>query len=200
MGVIKAGDLKGLKISQLRDILINTLDMSNTDAKNIKGKVNIMNHIVETLGLMTPQDIVCEETEKIEEENEQIAMLESLEVEDDLLDMRKFPKDIEKDNKQAMVKSCSRDLTPADYGWTEYVLAELKDDEKIKDKNNPKKEYPTTDGLRRLVEKFVGTIVTSKTDVCQTPSPANERRATVTVTVEILSDNLNIGIMSFMGA
>ena len=64
-------------------------------------------------------------------------------------------------------------VTPNDLGWNDYVLGLLSDDEKI-DGN------PTTDGLRRIFEIALGCdIIQSTTLVTQSPSPDNEKRATV---------------------
>jgi len=60
-----------------------------------------------------------------------------------------------------------------DLNWTEYVLSLLSDDEKIKGN-------PTTDGLRRIFEIALNcTVIGAESDVVQTPSPDNEKRATV---------------------
>jgi len=61
-----------------------------------------------------------------------------------------------------------------DLEWTDYVLGLLSDDEKIKGN-------PTTDGLRRIFEIALKcTVIHSDTTVIQSPSPDNEKRATVT--------------------
>jgi len=58
--------------------------------------------------------------------------------------------------------------------WTDYVLSQLNDDEKIMGN-------PTTDGLRRIFENVMNCeIMESSTKVDQAPSPENEKRATVT--------------------
>jgi hypothetical protein len=57
--------------------------------------------------------------------------------------------------------------------WTDYVLSKLSEDEKIAGN-------PTTDGLRRIFEKVMNcVIIESTSDVVQSPSPTNEKRATV---------------------
>lgn len=64
-------------------------------------------------------------------------------------------------------------VTPNDLGWTDYVLSLLSDDEKIMGN-------PTTDGLRRVFEIALNCkIISSTSSVAQTPSPENEKRATV---------------------
>ena len=61
-----------------------------------------------------------------------------------------------------------------DIEWTDYVLSQLTDDEKIMGN-------PTTDGLRRIFEKVMDCeIMEATTKVDQTPSRDNEMRATVT--------------------
>ena len=70
-------------------------------------------------------------------------------------------------------KPCSGDLE-----WTDYVLGLLSDDEKINGN-------PTTDGLRRIFEKVLNcTILHINSDVVQTPSPENEKRATVVYRID----------------
>lgn len=57
--------------------------------------------------------------------------------------------------------------------WNDYVLGLLSEDEKI-DGN------PTTDGLRRIFEIALDCVITdSSSNVVQSPSPENEKRATV---------------------
>ena len=58
--------------------------------------------------------------------------------------------------------------------WNDYVLGLLSEDEKI-DGN------PTTDGLRRIFEIALDcTVIGAESFVAQSPSPENEKRATVT--------------------
>lgn len=60
-----------------------------------------------------------------------------------------------------------------DLEWNDYVLGLLSDEEKI-DGN------PTTDGLRRIFEIALNCVITdSSSNVVQSPSPENEKRATV---------------------
>lgn len=73
--------------------------------------------------------------------------------------------------------------------WTDHVLSKLSEDEKIAGN-------PTTDGLRRIFEKVMNcVIIESTSDVVQSPSPTNEKRATVVhslsycINDESLNDN-----------
>jgi hypothetical protein len=68
-------------------------------------------------------------------------------------------------------------VTPNDLEWTDHVLGLLSDDEKINGN-------PTTDGLRRIFEIALKCkIIASNTNVVQSPSPDNEKRATVVHTL-----------------
>jgi hypothetical protein len=69
--------------------------------------------------------------------------------------------------------------SPKDVDWTEHVLEQLTDDEKFNGN-------PTVDGLRRLVEIFLGPIVRSESDVIQSPTIENNHRATVMHMVTII--------------
>lgn len=63
--------------------------------------------------------------------------------------------------------------TPNDLEWTDHVLTLLSDDEKIAGN-------PTTDGLRRIFEIALNCrLMSSNSTVVQSPSPENEKRATV---------------------
>lgn len=64
-------------------------------------------------------------------------------------------------------------IGPNDLEWNDHVLGLLSEDEKI-DGN------PTTDGLRRIFEIALNcTVIDSSSSVVQSPSPENEKRATV---------------------
>jgi len=91
-------------------------------------------------------------------------------------------------------KNTDKEIEPAqvttkpsihDLGWTDYVLGLLSDDEKIAGN-------PTTDGLRRIFEIVLNCrLMSSTSSVVQSPSPDNEKRATV---VHSLTYCLNPGI------
>ena len=157
-----------LKVAQLRRVLIDEFDFSESEVKNIKGKANLLKEIRYQI---------------------------NPDVDESILDNLEVTEESTTENKTTT--SISPPL-PCDPEWTDYVLSALTDDEKIKDKNSSK-EYPTTDGLRRLVEKFVGVIVNSHTQIHQVPTPENERRATVSVTIGVMSTRINEN-MSFCGA
>ena len=75
--------------------------------------------------------------------------------------------------KEMTAPDISMTVTSNDLGWNYYVLGLLSDDEKINGN-------PTTDGLRRVFEIALKcTVIKSMSDVVQSPSPENEKRATV---------------------
>lgn len=75
--------------------------------------------------------------------------------------------------------------SPNSIEWTDYVLNLLSDDEKINGN-------PTTDGLRRIFEIALNcTILDSNSEVVQSPSPENEKRATVIHRLSYCLNNTN---------
>ena len=89
-------------------------------------------------------------------------------------------------------------VTPNDLGWTDHVLGLLSDDEKIAGN-------PTTDGLRRVFEIAINcTVIKAESSVVQSPSPENEKRATVvhSLTYVLNDENLSheIRVRSVSGA
>lgn len=76
---------------------------------------------------------------------------------------------------QELVVKFETESTPkiTDLEWTDHVLSLLSDDEKIMGN-------PTTDGLRRIFEVVMNAkIMSSTSQIVQSPSPENEKRATV---------------------
>ena len=70
-----------------------------------------------------------------------------------------------------------------DLEWTDHVLELLSDDEKINGN-------PTTDGLRRVFEIALNcTVIGSESSVIQSPSPDNEKRATVVHCISFVINN-----------
>lgn len=70
-------------------------------------------------------------------------------------------------------ETIQKSVSPNDLEWTDHVLNLLSDDEKIAGN-------PTTDGLRRIFEIALNcVVVNAETTVVQSPSPDNEKRATV---------------------
>lgn len=77
-------------------------------------------------------------------------------------------------------------ITINDIEWTDHVLGILSDDEKIAGN-------PTTDGLRRIFEKVLDcTIVSINTEVVQSPTPDNEKRATVVYRMDYILNDRSI--------
>ena len=67
---------------------------------------------------------------------------------------------------------------PTDEGWYDFLIDNLYENELVQGN-------PTTDGLRRLTEKFYGEIVKSKSDVIETEHDGNGLRCTVRHTLLI---------------
>jgi hypothetical protein len=79
----------------------------------------------------------------------------------------------ENNSEEIIVVQDRATVTPNSLEWTDYVLSLLSDDEKIAGN-------PTTDGLRRVFEIALKCrIISSTSTVVQSPSPDNEKRATV---------------------
>lgn len=89
--------------------------------------------------------------------------------------------------------------SPNDLSWTDYVLGLLSDDEKISGN-------PTTDGLRRIFEIALSCrVISSTSSVVQSPSPENEKRATVIHSITYIinpevPDPLHINTVSVDGS
>jgi hypothetical protein len=82
-------------------------------------------------------------------------------------------KKTEDNNTQTNSENEQVNIQISDLGWTEHVLNLLSDDEKIQGN-------PTTDGLRRIFETALNCVlIDSRSEVVQSPCPANEKRATV---------------------
>lgn len=87
--------------------------------------------------------------------------------------MSKNKKETVKDENETAEVTITKKVTIHDLEWTDYVLSLLTDDEKISGN-------PTTDGLRRVFEIALNCrVMSSSTNVVQSPSPENEKRATV---------------------
>ncbi len=68
--------------------------------------------------------------------------------------------------------------------WTKYVLSKMTPDELMDG-------HPTVDGLRRMVDLLMGTVVIVGSDIAQTPDLNNNFHATVKVTV-VLEDGTSV--------
>lgn len=77
--------------------------------------------------------------------------------------------------------------------WNDYVMSQFEQDE-LYDGN------PTVDALRRVTEELIGEIVECTTKVEQVPTPENNERATVVVTVSVLTKGKEGIVKIFSGA
>ena len=86
-------------------------------------------------------------------------------------------KTIEKDNIKPSIHSIE---------WTDYVLSLLSEDEKISGN-------PTTDGLRRIFELALDCrVISSTSQVVQSPEPNNEKRATVVHSITFVLKDMSV--------
>jgi len=106
---------------------------------------------------------------------------------------------IEEKTLEAVEVVQTKTVTPNDLEWTDHVLGLLSDDEKISGN-------PTTDGLRRIFEIALNCdVIEAITEIVQTPSPDNEKRATATHTIRYVlkgdvSDDMNVKYRAVSGA
>lgn len=93
--------------------------------------------------------------------------------------MAKTPKEpkVVVEEKSQQIPSVELNPTISDKGWTEWILSQLEENEKIEG-------YPTYHGLRRMFEKYIGYIHNVRMDVKQVADVNNLNRATVLVTIE----------------
>lgn len=131
------------------------LGLSEDEAVSIKGKANLVARVNELSRASLMGDVNLDDVEVVEDDVE-------------------FVDDTKSD-------------TPTMYDpeWSDYVLSQMADDEKM-DGN------PTVDGLRRMVGVIFGNITSSHTNVVQTPTPDNKERATVTVTIVVNDGDENL--------
>lgn len=88
-----------------------------------------------------------------------------------------------KEAKEVKENAKEKKITYHDLEWNDYVLGLLSEDEKISGN-------PTTDGLRRIFEIAMNCdIVDSISDVVQSPTIDNEKRATVVHTISYITHN-----------
>lgn len=73
-------------------------------------------------------------------------------------------------------------LTPDDPGWVDFVLSSLRDGEYVTDENGGRR--PRIGGLKRLVSKLIGKVISSRSHVVQAPTPESVA-ATVEHTVVV---------------
>ena len=93
---------------------------------------------------------------------------------------------VKKDSEVVIEADADQIKTPHSTDWTDHVLSMLTDDELIAGN-------PTTDGLRRIFETILNCeVIESIANVVQSPTPENEKRATVVYTLTYVSKDDNI--------
>lgn len=88
---------------------------------------------------------------------------------------KEVTKDTIEETKETVVAVEKPDINSLE--WNDYVLSLLSEEEKIKGN-------PTTDGLRRVIEVALNCVILeANSNVVQSPTPENEKRATVVHTL-----------------
>lgn len=153
-------DTTQMTVNDIREAITEEFDIPPNIVENIKGKRNLITY-----------------WEKLEQELEEIDIPSHILEPSDDNDIQEL--NVE-ETQDIMEQNIYRDIPSIhDAGWTDYVLAQLEDDEKL-DGN------PTVDGLRRIVDLILGyRLIDVNSEVIQVPTPDNDRRATVKVTVKL---------------
>ena len=157
-------------VDEIRAMLIE-LGMSEEDVKEIKGKQNLID---------TFNSIDGDEAGEVEE----------LDMLGDLYE--------EEEEDTADIEQVEPDPTYIDPGWTDFLMSHLMPEEKIKKKgfDGKESEYPTTAGLRRMVEMHIGPIVHNAVKVVDTPRKDNHFRAVVECEIGVAIPELGVCMYS----
>ncbi len=94
---------------------------------------------------------------------------------------------------QEVVKELMDKPDKTDFEWHDYVMQQFHDEELMNG-------YPKVNGLRRLVEKFIGPIITTGVEIEQTPCPDNQERASVVYSATVLDNDDNNGPITYTDA
>lgn len=170
---------KKMKIGEIRRELIDTFGADKELINSIKGKSQL-SEMLNRAKLPDEDNIYKIRSRDVKLELEDLNFGEQGEMGD-------FELENEINNKVDQTEE--EIITHRHPQWHEYVMEQLTKEE-LKEGN------PTVDGLRRVIEDVYGTVLKAKTDVIQTPSEQNGKRATVvhTLTVRRYDDNDKIQI------
>jgi len=184
-------DFTQMKVDELRDILLLEFKVKAQEAESLKGKTNLVNRILEEeLKLEQKKKGDFDETLQEAFGDPEVANLDDLneelgEVDDEdlaFLNGLSIDKDIfQKVTEEIMEEAEVEDFSDVDYThvrWSDKLIAFLTPEEKVGD-------YPTLEGLRRLVEVFIGEILTLETDIIGTPNENNGMTTTLKVSATI---------------
>ena len=87
--------------------------------------------------------------------------------------------DTDTEQSQKTVEELMTKPSRTDFEWHDYIMQQFHDEELMNG-------CPKVDGLRRLVEKFIGQIITTNVKIVQTPCPENRERASVIYSATII--------------
>lgn len=176
---------KQMTVQEIKQYITEKHIVAKDVIENIKGKSNLVNFL--------------ESLEKVENSDDEaeledimgdpiVELTEVLESEDLGFEFKPILVETSKTT-PCLENKVEAKKTPnmTDPEWTEYVLSFLSDKEKDKD-------YPKADGLRRLVEKFVGQIIGIETTVIQPPQKDNYQTSTVKTRVRVRPHGVDMQI------
>lgn len=154
-------DFKSKNVAELRQELVEKYNYTEEQVSNITGKTNLVNELLKNM------------MNNVSLADENLSPLE---------DPTVFDMDVESPFDNLPLDLLSEEINDQHPKWTEYVLSHLHPNEKSDG-------YPTMQGLRRLVEYFVGPIVETRSNVVMAPSDMNGNHATVVTTVVVEKKN-----------
>ncbi len=157
-------DYTKMKVNEIRQILINNYGYKDEIIQEIKGKAALVK--------LLKQEI--QTSIKLDKDNVNTYNNEEVDFGDDKENDGDF--EVMKDGVEL-----DTDVTLPIKGnveWHDYVMKQFTDDELFKGN-------PTVDALRRVTESVCGSILSIDSEVLQTPTKENEKRATVKVKISL---------------
>lgn len=154
-------DTKQMKVEELREILRTKHNITEEEIESLGSKSGVAARLLELEAQLETINVLENEMSISDEDLENDEIFDNAEPVDDV----------------AIVEE-TVGPTWHDKNWTEYVISQL-------DENELRDGHPTVDGLRRITEVLVGEILGVKSEVLQVPTPENEHRATVKVSVTV---------------
>lgn len=157
-------DFTKLSVDEIRTALVSKFGLNVDDVGQIKGKTALVETYTKMAAVLGDGD--DEELPEVD--------LETVDVSLDDTDAACALKIV--DGTGEAVEVIPDHNSP---GWTDFILSKLTDNEMFNG-------MPTVDGLRRMVETYVGRIIEGKTHVVDAPRKENDNRATIVHTVVII--------------
>lgn len=169
-------DFTQTKVEDLRKMLVTKYGYSEESANAITGKKNLVNEVMSKMA---------------GENSLQYKKVSPMKLDDDMeFEVVETPNELEKAIEEVVkvTEPFPEDINNQHPRWTEYVLGHLTEDEK-------QGKYPTSFGLRRMTEKFVGKIIHSRSKIVMAPSNINGNHAAVVVTITVEGHDGTVQVM-----